>query len=77
MVFENYEYHRLTGQAKHIQGKVSVLLSLKSTKLSSQKIREICDNIYSTVDEFLIVLEQIENNHGGKNESKRCIDKNK
>lgn len=66
MIFNDMEYHRLAGQAKHIQGKVSVLQSLKSNKLSSQKIREICEDIYLNVDKFLIVLEQIENNHGGK-----------
>lgn len=66
MIFEDFEYHRLAGQAKHIQGKVSVLQSLKSTKLTSHKIREICNDLYLRVGEFLVVLEKIENNHGGK-----------
>ena len=77
MIFNGSEYHQLAGQAKHIQGKVSVLLSLKSNKLSSQKIRKICEDIYLDVDKFLIVLEQIENNYGGKNnEGKKCVNKN-
>lgn len=65
MNFNSYEYHRLSGQAKHIQGKVSVLMSLESTKLTSQKIRRICDDIYLRVDEFLIVLQEVEKNHDG------------
>lgn len=74
MKFNLGEYHHLALQARKIQGRISCLQCLQTNQLSSQKIREICNDAYNEIDNFLILLEQLEK--GRENESKKSLTKN-
>ena len=55
------EYLQLSRQSCHIGGYVSRLRSLQTTQLPVESIREVCNDIYTGVDEFLLLVEKLEN----------------
>ena len=55
------EYIQLAEEARRIGGYVSALRSLGSTKLSVERIREISNDVYTSVDNFLLLVEKLEN----------------
>ena len=59
-VLELHEYRNLAEQAKKIGGYICSLRALASSQLTTDRIREICNDIYLQTDEFLAKVEKLE-----------------
>ena len=60
MNLKGTEYLQLAEEARHIGGYVAVLRSLASSRLPTERIRELCNDAYNSLDAFLAQVERLE-----------------
>lgn len=60
MNFTSSQNHRLGNKARHMLGKLSQLIALRTREISVETIRRLCGELYLELDEFLEMVDNYE-----------------
>ncbi len=72
MNLKGTEYLQLAEEARHLGGYVAVLRSLATSRLPTGRIREVCNDAYNSLDEFLQLVEKMEKRAEKRNKDEKA-----
>lgn len=73
MNLKTSEYLQLSEEARHIGGYVAVLRSLASSRLPTERIRELCNDAYNSLDAFLAQVERLEKRAQKREKNEKAV----
>ena len=73
MNLKGTEYLQLAEEARHLGGYVAVLRSLASSRLPTERIRELCNDAYNSLDAFLTQVEKLEKRAEKREKNEKAV----